>query len=409
MLGVLDGLEDIEWAALTHAYGTAEDVPGLIRDLRSSNAEVRGEAFYELYGNIFHQGTRYEASAYAVPFLLELLADPVTPDRDQIIGLLACLAIGDGYSFVTTGFPVEDMRALVARISEPDRQRWRQQLKDWHASSGDSGRPRQPFPLSGAEGRALDVCDEMRTYDAVGDGVELLVGLLDDAEAEVAGQAVYALAWFPEQASAIVPALMRLATDNQAPTALASAALVALGLVAPRGDRTFDGLLQTRLGGGDPDLRWAAAVAWAHLAGSALPEAAVAELRTWAADYGDGSPRTIWEVSQPDLALRMLDHVAARVAGQIRARLVDLELAKPPKSNWHNHFNVVLDRAFPSMDQDHGLPFEELTPAQQAVVLWLAGRPEVFGSSGPDGPLRQHGLPTTAEALRGYAGLELSA
>jgi len=46
--------------------------------------------------NIYHQGSRYEASVYAVPFLLGLLADPATPDRVQILPLLAGLAVGDG-------------------------------------------------------------------------------------------------------------------------------------------------------------------------------------------------------------------------------------------------------------------------------------------------------------------------
>jgi hypothetical protein len=75
-------------------------------------------------------------------------------------------------------------------------------------------------------------------------------------------------------------------------------------------------------------------------------------------------------------------------------------------SNWHNHFNVVLSRAFPQMESDHGRGFEELTATQRAVIAWLIDNPHVFGSSGPQGPLRQHGLPTTHEALRAYAGLD---
>jgi hypothetical protein len=93
------------------------------------------------------------------------------------------------------------------------------------------------------------------------------------------------------------------------------------------------------------------------------------------------------------------------VAEEVRSDLVAAALAEQPTSNWHNHFNVVLARAFPRMEPDHGRGFAELTVAQRAVVAWLVDNPQVFGSSGPQGPLRQHGLPTTHEALRAYAGL----
>src|SRR5207237_10305385 len=38
---MLEGLDAVEWASLTHAYGEAADVPGLIRELLSSDPEVR--------------------------------------------------------------------------------------------------------------------------------------------------------------------------------------------------------------------------------------------------------------------------------------------------------------------------------------------------------------------------------
>ena len=51
---MLDGLDDIDWEALTHAYGPAADVPGLLRDL---TVPARFEAALEaLHGNVLHQG-----------------------------------------------------------------------------------------------------------------------------------------------------------------------------------------------------------------------------------------------------------------------------------------------------------------------------------------------------------------
>jgi hypothetical protein len=37
----LAGLDEVLWAGLTHAYGSAEDVPGMLRRLVSADAERR--------------------------------------------------------------------------------------------------------------------------------------------------------------------------------------------------------------------------------------------------------------------------------------------------------------------------------------------------------------------------------
>ncbi|MFK4122889.1 hypothetical protein [Streptomyces longwoodensis] len=39
-----EGLHRIDWASMKHAYGTAEEVPALLRALRSPQAEERREA-----------------------------------------------------------------------------------------------------------------------------------------------------------------------------------------------------------------------------------------------------------------------------------------------------------------------------------------------------------------------------
>src|SRR3984885_12690474 len=87
----LVGLNSIPWGELTHAYGAADDVPGLLLALRTPVPAEAGEdaPLWQLFGNIWHQGTVYEATAYAVPFLIELAADRRTPDRLGILSLLA--------------------------------------------------------------------------------------------------------------------------------------------------------------------------------------------------------------------------------------------------------------------------------------------------------------------------------
>jgi hypothetical protein len=95
---MLENLDSVDWSKLTHAYGAAKDVPKLFGALALSDEDKRESAIYELYGNIWHQGTVYQASAYAVPFLVELLEAPNVIGKDAILILLAHLA--NGHFFV---------------------------------------------------------------------------------------------------------------------------------------------------------------------------------------------------------------------------------------------------------------------------------------------------------------------
>src|SRR2546423_15439556 len=105
---MLEGLQQIDWGKLKHAYGAAKDVPGLIRALASPKKRMRDKALYELYGNIFHQGTRYPATAHAVPFLFELLREPGVQEKHEIIALLVHLAIGYDEEHLPGGFRMDE-------------------------------------------------------------------------------------------------------------------------------------------------------------------------------------------------------------------------------------------------------------------------------------------------------------
>jgi hypothetical protein len=93
---MLAGLDGIDWHSLGHAYGPADDVPGQLRSLLSSDPDEREEAVCHLFGNIWHQGTIYEATIFAIPFLIELLANPETLERQSIACLLSAIATGTG-------------------------------------------------------------------------------------------------------------------------------------------------------------------------------------------------------------------------------------------------------------------------------------------------------------------------
>ncbi|NUR46958.1 MAG: HEAT repeat domain-containing protein [Hamadaea sp.] len=73
---------------MRHAYGTAEEVPALLRALGSAEPEERSEALSQFYNAVHHQGDVYQCTTATLPFLFELAADRRTPDRPAIVELL---------------------------------------------------------------------------------------------------------------------------------------------------------------------------------------------------------------------------------------------------------------------------------------------------------------------------------
>jgi len=188
---VLDGVEQVPWDALHHAYGSASDVPNLLRLLLSDDPDVRNDAFERLYSNIWHQGTVYEASAYAAPFLLRMLADARIPDRLGVLQLLSSLATGSSY--------------LAVHHREGDvHSDWRKRLTE----KGENFDTRLRTELGWV--RAANA--------AVAEGVDLFFSLLEDvdADAELRQQTLATIAMLPGRAGVSVPrlrALLPVTTD----------------------------------------------------------------------------------------------------------------------------------------------------------------------------------------------------
>lgn len=88
---VFSGLHEINWSAMYHAYGTAEEVPELLMAMRSSDPDKRNSAFDRFYSAVHHQGDVYPCTTASLPFLYELAMDPSTPDRPAIVDLLVSI------------------------------------------------------------------------------------------------------------------------------------------------------------------------------------------------------------------------------------------------------------------------------------------------------------------------------
>ncbi|WP_031519710.1 hypothetical protein [Streptomyces sp. NRRL F-5123] len=102
-------LDRVRWRKLTHAYGSAEDLPGMLRGLYGDEEAV-GEALFELNGAFQGDTPGYASSAVqAVPFLAHAALHSPSRQRDGALMLLALFAE-----------PHEDaaVRAAVAREVE---------------------------------------------------------------------------------------------------------------------------------------------------------------------------------------------------------------------------------------------------------------------------------------------------
>ncbi|VEP11572.1 conserved hypothetical protein [Hyella patelloides LEGE 07179] len=173
---MLDSLDAVPWEDLEHAYGSASDVPDLLRRLLDPNSKERSRVLDELYGNVFHQGTRYPATPYVVPFLIEMCASPSVSNRSDLLGFWG--------SLITGYFSIQE------------RPCW-----------GDGEKIHEYGEIYKIEeentyGEALH-----QIYRESLKGKELLVNLLNDNDSSIRAGAAWVLACLPTIAESTVPKL----------------------------------------------------------------------------------------------------------------------------------------------------------------------------------------------------------
>ncbi|MGW6497979.1 hypothetical protein [Nonomuraea angiospora] len=88
---MFEGLHDIDWASMEHAYGPAHEVPELLLALRSTDREERHKALSRFYSAVHHQGAVVPCTTASLPFLFELAGDPTAPERAAIVELLVSI------------------------------------------------------------------------------------------------------------------------------------------------------------------------------------------------------------------------------------------------------------------------------------------------------------------------------
>ncbi|MBO4209378.1 hypothetical protein [Micromonospora echinofusca] len=409
---MLDTLDEIDWAGLTHAYGPADDVPGQLRRLRSTDPQDRRRALGELYANIFHQGTRYEATAYAVPFLLELLADPATPDPAALIELLVAVAIGYDETWLPDALPIARFRrtaeggaALLAAAPRPGDEGYDEDHSEYDYVES----------LSAEDQERLGTYVALAAYDAVRVGVPLFRSLLTHPDPAVRISAGYALAWFPEEAAGSLPALAAVhrpvgtgETATAGPAGVVATSLVATGLLGGVPDATF--LADPR-----PAVRWAAAVGRACALGADADPGTVAELVTWTAqppdEPGVGPDHPGGYVPFLDGDLSGYAGLALHQVGPEHTdRAYDALLSRLSSVSGREAMPVAggaFRIAFPDGCVPEGTPFTALTVRQQRLVEVLVRSPQTWLIDGRQfgnfiGLVDGYGLPASQVALQAY-------
>ncbi|WP_338790890.1 hypothetical protein [Bernardetia sp. MNP-M8] len=191
---MLEKIDTIPWAKLQHAYGSAADVPDTIRSLTFSDKELRKNALWVLYGNIFHQGTRYEATPYAIPFLFELIESEYIEERHKLIYYVVHLALGYENSYLLEGINPRQIKA---------------ELK--HAHSTMSEQEIQNSKDYGYSYLALLDC-----YSFVEERIPILWEIIEKTpknnnieNRKLINAAIYALAWFAEKGTASIELIKR--------------------------------------------------------------------------------------------------------------------------------------------------------------------------------------------------------
>ncbi|MEU8949327.1 HEAT repeat domain-containing protein [Streptomyces sp. NPDC048489] len=405
---LLTGLDEVDWSNLNHAYGTAADVPGHLRALCGIDEQARQHAVSSLFNHLAHQGSRCQASPYAVPFLSRIALAGPDPAREHALELLSGLAVNrDEEHEIINGADIAAWRAEAAEnapekllplykkdlATEQDEQRRRnlQDMRDWVAAGN---------PVAARDA-------SMRSYDAVLAELPLLASLLDDEDPRIRTKTAYLLAWFPEWASTSLPLLLRSAAHEDEVVTKATA-LVALGIL---GTTALQESLGTYLDAEDGLVRWAAAVAIAQTARTSttkiddpLLDRAVTEL---AAAASAPAPVPATDYSEGDLHSHTADVLLALPSSPTSRAAVAACLPSVSTHLRASRAKAVLPDLFPNPLPDPRPQYADLAQPQQQVLYALADLDEGWWNTAGDigEHLTTHRLPDTHAKLRTYTGL----
>jgi len=193
----LDGLDEIDWKSLEHAYGSAHNVPTILRGLLAEEEQVH--SLGALYGALYHQGSLYSSTPYAVPFLVRIATSPTTPGRDEVLVYLATLTHRERWFAIPRPEPLGPREAAAP----------------------------ESLARADEQGRLWDA-----TCAAIAREAEALVALLEDRSPRVRAAAAFVLGCLPEARTSLQPSL-RVAIARERKDRVRATMILALFRLSP--------------------------------------------------------------------------------------------------------------------------------------------------------------------------------
>ncbi|CAH0045732.1 unnamed protein product [Clonostachys solani] len=389
----LAGVDQVPWSEVDHAYGEATDLPKTLRDLQSPDEDTHQGALYSLYGSICHQGSRYTSTPLAIPFLYRLIASPDTPARGELLQFMAALAFGLNSDELPLGTDIARQRKRVAELREdPNRvgvikkgldeflgdalERNKEYLESYIRSLRASGAP---------EDEAGWWSPEVRSYNAVQNGLDTAYRCLKDDSAEVRTPAAYLLAWFPDRLTDSEQHLMDMLDCEQTPTAQATAVISLATLQAMKGDfsetRIVRRLRDIQARSSSCLVTWASSLSLVKLRVNTekqlseviklftdedqYPERLKEELEQGQFPFLDGRPSKL-----ESLAARELQHFKGSKHPEM-VKVITSAIASSRGMNLVTLSSALLNIAFDGVKPDSEPDFDDLNDLQQEVMRAL--------------------------------------
>lgn len=202
---MLKGLDQVNWHQLQHAYGPADDIPELISSLTVKGRKIRKRTLEKLYSTIYCQGMIYQASAYAVPFIIGLLKEKSVPHKVEIVMLLEALATGNSSQ---NHYSDEQKQDLTLQLKIEKEKFWAD-----------------------------------RTHEAIREGIDTYLYLLKHKNTRVRMSVISLLAWIQLDASLVIPPLQSL-FQQETDQCVKACIILTLGRLSQCGSKEHQQLIQ---------------------------------------------------------------------------------------------------------------------------------------------------------------------
>jgi hypothetical protein len=339
---MLEQLREIDWNTLHDASGAAAQVPSLVEALTQRSSATRKQAMARLWMALCHQGTTLvQASAPAVPFLVEVACTAKVQNRGDVLALLQCMA-------------------ELARSAPPE---------------------------------AEEAAARMATQEALSTHYAAMLSLLRDRDADVRARAALVAAELAheavQRARELVPLVERaLAREPEAATRVAY-----LSVLEAYGAHD---VIRQHLDDPDQAVQLAAALALLPLDAPNEPSFRIVRTALEAPKYSE----RVYGDAAHYRALDFIPRVCAagvRIATLLLPSLLAI-LFESPAARADTDLAPLLATFFPQ-----GAPAFP-SAEQSAILATVANNPHYFGRvCNPEVVLMNHGLPTRARPLRALA------